>query len=216
MIASDDFAAARERMVREDIAARGVRDPRVLAAMRQVPREKFIASRPDAASAYGDYPQSIGCQQTISQPYIVALMTEMLGLQGAEKVLEVGTGSGYQTAILAELAAEVLSIERFAELSAAAEARLAELGYAGVRLRVGDGTLGWPEEAPFDAILVTAAAPRVPESLKAQLADGGRMVLPVDGGFGQELVTVRRIGGRFSQQPGIAVVFVPLVGREGY
>ena len=215
MSAPGDFAAERARMVREDLAGRGVRDARVLSAMGRVPRERFVPAG-YLDSAYGDHPLGIGCGQTISQPYIVALMTEMLRLRGGERVLEVGTGSGYQAAVLAELAAEVFSVERHAELSAAAGRLLAELGHANVRLRVGDGTLGWPEEAPFQALIVTAAAPGVPESLKRQLADGGRLVLPVGSGFGQELPTVRREGGAFTETPGIACIFVPLVGREGY
>ena len=215
MSPADLFAAERARMVREDLAGRGVRDARVLSAMGRVPRERFVpAAHRD--SAYADYPLAIGCGQTISQPYIVALMTELLRLRGGERVLEVGTGSGYQAAVLAELAAEVFTVERHAELSAAAGRLLGELGYANVHLRLGDGTLGWPEEAPFAAILVTAAAPAVPASLKRQLADGGRLVLPVGSGFGQQLLAVRREGGEFTETPGIPCIFVPLVGKEGY
>ena len=202
-------------MVRRDIAGRGIRDPRVLAAMEKIPRERFVGAA-GRELAYADHPLGIGCGQTISQPYIVALMTEMLELCGGERVLEVGTGSGYQAAVLAELAAEVLSVERHAGLSESAGRLLAELGYRNVRLRVGDGTLGWPEQAPFEAIIVTAAAPAVPPSLKGQLADGGRLVIPVGGGFGQQLLGVRRQGDGFRETPGIPCVFVPLVGEEGY
>jgi protein-L-isoaspartate(D-aspartate) O-methyltransferase len=183
--------------------------------MGRVPRERFVAAA-ERELAYADHPLGIGCGQTISQPYIVGLMTEMLGLVGTERVLEIGTGSGYQAAILAELAGEVFSVERHAGLAESAGRLLAELGCRNVRLRVGDGTLGWPEQAPFDAIIVTAAAPRVPPSLKSQLADGGRLVIPVGCGFGQQLLAVRREGGQFSETPGIPCVFVPLVGKEGY
>jgi protein-L-isoaspartate(D-aspartate) O-methyltransferase len=209
------FDAARARMVSRDLAGRGIRDGRVLAAMGRVPRERFAdAAAPEAA--YGDYPLPIACGQTISQPYMVAVMTELLGLSGSERVLEVGTGSGYQAAVLSELAAEVFSMERHAQLSESAGSCLAGLGYRNVRLRVGDGTLGWPEQAPFEAIIVTAGAPDVPASLRRQLADGGRMVLPVNDGFGHRLVLVRRKGQDFAETPGIPCVFVPLVGKEGY
>jgi len=202
-------------MVSRDLAGRGVRDGRVLSAMGKVPRERFVGAA-ERELAYADHPLGIGCGQTISQPYIVGLMTEMLGLVGTERVLEIGTGSGYQAAVLGELAGEVFSVERHAGLAESAGRLLAELGYRNVRLRVGDGTLGWPEQAPFDAIIVTAAAPGVPPSLKSQLADGGRLVIPVGCGFGQQLLAVRREGGEFSETPGIPCVFVPLVGKEGY
>jgi protein-L-isoaspartate(D-aspartate) O-methyltransferase len=202
-------------MVLRDISRRGVRDKRVLDAVGRVPRERFV-NPVDLDEAYADHPLGIGCGQTISQPYIVALMTEMLGLEGSERVLEVGTGSGYQAAILAELAAEVYSVERHDGLSARAGKILAELGCANVHLRVGDGTLGWEEQAPYDAIMVTAAGPRVPESLKRQLADGGRLIAPV-GRYGhQTLMRVTRRGKKFKEERGIGCVFVRLIGAEGH
>jgi len=192
-----------------------VRDERVLEAMRKVPRHVFVP--PDLVDeAYEDHPLSIGKGQTISQPYIVALMTEALELEGNEKVLEVGTGSGYQTAILAELAREVYSIERIPELARDAERRLEDLGYTNVHIKVGNGTLGWPEEAPFDAIMVTAGAPKVPGPLKAQLADGGRLVIPVGSEFHQVLYRVKRQKDTFSEEALTSCVFVPLVGEEGW
>ncbi len=206
-----DFARAREEMVATQIAARGVRDPKVLAAMRKVPRHLFV---PPAAvtQAYEDYPLPIGHGQTISQPYIVGFMTEALGLKGGETVLEVGTGSGYQAAVLAEIAAHVYSIEIVAPLAEEAAARLKRLGYANVEVRAGDGYLGWPEAAPFDAIMLTAAAPRIPEPLKEQLKDGGRLVLPV-GEDWQELVVVVRRGDRFEERQVLPVRFVPMTGK---
>ena len=165
-----------------------------------------------AAQAYGDHPLPIGHGQTISQPYIVAFMTEALGLPGGETVLEVGTGSGYQAAVLAEIAARVYSIEIVAPLADEARARLARLGYGNVEVRVGDGYQGWPEAAPFDAIIVTAAAPRVPEPLKAQLKDGGRLVIPV-GDESQELIVVTRDGRRFEEKRVLPVRFVPMTGK---
>ncbi len=180
-----------------------------------MPRHVFVP--PDLVDeAYEDHPLSIGKGQTISQPYIVALMTEALELEGNEKVLEVGTGSGYQTAILAELAREVYSIERIPELARDAERRLEDLGYTNVHIKVGNGTLGWPEEAPFDAIMVTAGAPKVPGPLKAQLADGGRLVIPVGSEFHQVLYRVKRQKDTFSEEALTSCVFVPLVGEEGW
>ena len=210
-----DFAELRAEMVRKDIAARGITDPRVLEAMRRVPRERFVW-QVDRSQACTDHPIRIGEGQTISQPYIVALMTQELGLAGDEKILELGTGSGYQTAILAELAREVYTVERFESLSTRARELLDDLGYAGVHYRVGDGTLGWPEEAPFDRIIVTAGAPQVPEALKNQLADGGRLVIPVGGEGYQDLMLVTRGGEGFTDRVVCGCSFVKLVGTEGW
>jgi len=209
----DDAARAREReeMVAQQIAARGVRDERTLAAMRAVPRHLFVPSEL-AGQAYADHPLPIGRGQTISQPYIVAFMTEALALDGSETVLEVGTGSGYQAAVLAEIVSRVYSIEIVAPLAQEAGALLKDLGYSNVEVRAGDGYQGWPEAAPFDAIIVTAAAPRIPEPLKEQLGDGGRLILPV-GDEWQELVVVTRIGDRFEEKRVLGVRFVPMTGE---
>jgi len=210
-----DFAAARRRMVERDLAARDITDRRVLAAMGRVPREKFVWGV-DLGQAYADHPLRIAEGQTISQPYIVALMTQLLALTGDERVLEIGTGSGYQTAILAGLAREVLTIERHEALYEGAAARLAGLGFGNVAFRIGDGTLGWPERAPFDGVIVTAGAPRVPERLRGQLADGGRLVVPVGDRHGQRLVVVTRRGEAFEERDSIPCVFVKLVGADGW
>ncbi len=202
-------------MVERQIRRRGIRDRRVLDAFRSVPRHCFVPPRWRDQS-YEDHPVDIGYGQTISQPYIVALMTEALHLRGDERVLEIGTGSGYQTAILASLCAHVYTVERIAELSDAARKVLGELGYTNVSYRVGDGTLGWPEEAPFDGIMVTAAAPSVPESLKQQLGEGGRLVMPVGGRGGQDLVVLERRGEEFRRERLCGCVFVRLIGREGW
>jgi protein-L-isoaspartate(D-aspartate) O-methyltransferase len=210
-----DYVALREAMVANQIESRNVRDPRVLAAMRAVPRHRFVPAY-QAEAAYRDSPLPIGQGQTISQPYIVALMTEMLELRGDERVLEIGTGSGYQAAILGQLAAEVISVERFASLAQGARERLAEMGYDNVRVEVGDGSLGWPEEAPYDAIIVTAASPAVPQPLEEQLAEGGRLVVPAGQRWTQSLVRVRRKGGRLKRETTIGVAFVPLIGEHGW
>lgn len=212
---SSEFAIRRARMVEEQIAQRGVRDPAVLAAMRAVPRHLFV---PASASgiAYEDQAIAIGDGQTISQPYMVAVMTEMLQLSTQSRVLDVGTGSGYQAAILGSIAREVLSIERNPTLAEAARRRLAALGFANVRVLVGDGTAGLPADAPFDAILIAAAAPSVPEPLLAQLAESGRLLVPVGPREVQDLVLVTRIGDSFVERRGEACVFVPLVGRYGW
>jgi protein-L-isoaspartate(D-aspartate) O-methyltransferase len=203
-------------MVRLQVEAREVRDSRLLAAMRSVPRHLFVPSTSRAA-AYEDHPIAIGHGQTISQPYIVAFMTETLGLRGNERVLEIGTGSGYQTAILAELSAEVCSIERIPDLALRARGTLTELGYSNITIRTADGSEGWPEKAPFDAIIVTAAAPYVPSALRDQLADNGVIVLPVGDIRGtQELVVGRKIGSSVSFRPSIGCRFVPLLGRGGF
>jgi protein-L-isoaspartate(D-aspartate) O-methyltransferase len=211
--ASDEaiLARARERMVAEQIAARDVKDPLVLGAMRRVPRHLFVpeASR---AEAYDDHPLPIGHAQTISQPYIVAFMTAALGLRGGESVLEIGTGSGYQAAVLADIVGHVHTIEIVAPLAEEARARLLRLGYRNVQVRAGDGYRGWPEVAPFDAVIVTAAAPRIPEDLKRQLKDGGRLIVPV-GDDSQELVLVTRRGARFDERRVLPVRFVPMTGE---
>ncbi len=211
----DEFTAIRNRMVDTQIKMRGVDDPRVLAAMQRVPRHLFVP-QPLWDQAYNDYPLPIGEDQTISQPYIVALMTEALELQAGDRVLEIGTGSGYQAAVLAELAAKVYSIDRLASLAEKARQVLAELGYTNFQMRVGDGTQGWPEEAPFDAILVTAGAPQVPRPLVEQLALGGRLVVPVGDRFSQTLTRVRltRDGVKFDYLGGCR--FVRLIGKYGW
>jgi len=206
----DDYARARGEMVERQIVARGVRDAQTLAAMRAVPRHLFVPPNL-VRQAYDDHPLAIGHGQTISQPYIVAFMTEALGLEGGEKVLEIGTGSGYQAAVLSRIARRVFTIEIVAPLAREAGERLRELGYENVEVRAGDGYRGWPEAAPFDAIMVTAAAPRVPEPLREQLRDGGRLVLPV-GDDWQELVVITRRGDSFEEKKVLPVRFVPMTG----
>src|SRR5213593_3269912 len=206
---------ARARMIADDLVRRGIRDARVLDAMGRVAREAFVPSA-DHQRAYADQALPIGEGQSISQPYMVAAMTEALGLTGGERVLEVGTGSGYQTAVLAELAREVISLERLPELSAGARTRLDALGYQNVQVVVGDGSLGYPAAAPYDAILVTAGAPRVPESLQAQLSYGRRLVIPVGSRGHQELFVVRREQDAFVSAVRETCVFVPLVGEQGW
>jgi len=207
----EGFEQARERMVSEQIEARGVRDARVLAAMRRVPRHEFVPFG-QRAYAYEDRPLPIGHGQTISQPYIVAVMSEALELDGSEKVLEIGTGSGYQAAVLAELAAEVYTIEIVEPLAERAADDLKRLGFEKLRVRAGDGYRGWPEAAPFDAIIVTAAPDHVPQSLVDQLAVGGRMVIPVGRMF-QELVLITRDEQGVRHEDLLAVRFVPMVGE---
>ena len=208
--------AAAERMVKLQIENRDVRDARVLEVMRRVQRHLFVP--PGSRSvAYEDHPVSISHGQTISQPYMVAFMTQALELRGGERVLEVGTGSGYQTAILAELCKAVFTIERIPELAAAAESALAALGYANISLRVGDGSEGWPEHAPFDGILVAAAAPSIPRRLREQLADNGVMVIPVgDWRRTQEILVARKTGGAVTVERSIGCRFVPLIGAGGF
>ncbi|MDA1000624.1 MAG: protein-L-isoaspartate(D-aspartate) O-methyltransferase [bacterium] len=208
---------AREEMVEGQLAARGIRDARILDAMRRVPRHLFV---PDflEEEAYSDKALPIGHGQTISQPLIVAASLEALALQGNEKVLEIGAGSGYVTALLAELAGSVRAIERIGELADAARARLEEMGYRNFQLRGADGTYGWADEAPFDRIIAAASAPEVPEPWRQQLAPGGRLVMPLGGGEGQELVIIARdAAGNFSAPKALAnCVFVKLVGKYGW
>lgn len=199
----------------EDLRRMGVRDPRVLAAMARVPRDRFVPAD-QAPYAYADGPLPIGHGQTISQPYMVAAMTEALGLTGDERVLEIGTGSGYQCAVLAELAREVVTIERMPGLSARAGAVLGALGYSNVTPLVGDGSLGAPERGPFDAILVTAGAPATPAPLTGQLAEGGRLAIPEGGRGMQTLRRYTRHGGEVRAEALMQCVFVPLVGAHGW
>jgi protein-L-isoaspartate(D-aspartate) O-methyltransferase len=202
-------------MVESQLVRRGIKDKRVLDAMRKVPRHLFIPE--DMRDlAYCDGPLPIGHGQTISQPYIVALMTELLELTGQETVLELGTGSGYQAAILSCLVPQVYSIERHAALAQQAEKVLSELGYDNVVISVGDGTLGWPEHSPYEAIIATAAAPDIPQPLTDQLADGGRLVAPVGSRWSQVLVKVKRQGETLAREHLTAVAFVPLVGKYGW
>jgi protein-L-isoaspartate(D-aspartate) O-methyltransferase len=210
LLLGDEHEAERLRMAREDIEARGVRHAGVLKAMRETPRHLFVPAEVRAL-AYGDHPLPIGRGQTISQPYIVAYMTELLDPRPESRVLEIGTGSGYQTAILAALAKEVYTIEIVPELAREAAERLRKMGYANVRPRHGDGYLGWPEKGPFDRILLTAAPPEVPRALLDQLAAGGRLVAPVGTGY-QNVVLVEKLpGGGLRRQSLLPVRFVPMV-----
>jgi protein-L-isoaspartate(D-aspartate) O-methyltransferase len=202
-------------MLRDHLQARGIVDPRLIEAMARIPREQFV-SKSLAAEAYSDGALPIGCGQTISQPYVVALMTQALALNGSERILEIGTGSGYQTAILAELAREVITIERHEILSQQAAARLAELGCQGVKFVIGDGTLGWPEDAPYDRILVAAAAAGTPQPLFEQLVPGGILVIPVGGQDHQTLQAIRKVGAEPQVETLSACRFVPLIGKEGW
>lgn len=209
---ADPYADARRAMVERDIKRRGISDPRVLAALEAVPRHLFVPERQRKA-AYADRPLPIGEGQTISQPYIVALMAERLELKGGEKVLEIGTGSGYHAAVLAHLAAEVYSVEILRELGERAEKILGQLGFANVQIKIGDGYFGWEEKAPFDAILMTAAAPRIPDPLWLQLREGGRLVMPLGSPRGtQKLVRIRKVAGKPVVEAVTDVVFVPLTG----
>ena len=215
MISEDELTLARKHMVEGQIAARGILDGRVIAAMGTVKRHCFVPLD-DLPWAYSDGPLPIGHGQTISQPYIVALMTEMLELEKTERVLEVGTGSGYQAAVLGELAAEVHTVEVIPELAKQAEKTLAELGYTQVHVHTGDGSIGWPEAAPFNKILVASAAPDVPQPLLDQLEEGGLLVIPVGGRSVQQLQVWKRAGQEYKCRTNISVCFVPLRGKYGW
>jgi protein-L-isoaspartate(D-aspartate) O-methyltransferase len=204
-----NFEEARERMVRSQLAARGIKNDEVLDAMKKIPRHVFVPENM-LSHAYSDEPLPIGEGQTISQPYIVAYMTEVLELQGGERVLEIGTGSGYQTAILAEMASQVFTMELVESLSKRAQEALEKLGYSNILFKIGDGTYGWEEHAPFDAVMVTAAPDKVPHSLEEQLKIGGRMIIPVGAAI-QELVLITRGKKKFKRKKLLPVRFVPLV-----
>jgi protein-L-isoaspartate(D-aspartate) O-methyltransferase len=208
-----DFAAQRQLMVQQQLVARDIKDERVLAAMGKVPREEFVPLEARTES-YEDGPLPIGHGQTISQPYIVAFMTQQLRPQTSDRVLEVGTGSGYQAAILAELVKEIYSVEIVEPLAKGAEATLSRLGYTNIHLKSGDGYKGWPEKAPFDAIIVTCAPDKVPQPLVDQLKDGGRMVIPVGERFAQELYLLEKKNGQLKESVTLPVRFVPMM-REG-
>ena len=206
----------RLRMVDTQIAGRGITDPQVLQAFRDVPRHLFCSEGTGLSTAYADHPLPIGLGQTISQPFMVAEMTVRLDLSPEDKVLEVGTGSGYQAAILSCLAAQVHTVERIPELARDAESLLQALGYTNVFVHGGDGTCGWPDSAPYNAIIVTAAAPDVPEALREQLADDGRLAIPVGSRFMQDLVVTRRRGARYETTHEGGCRFVPLIGEHGW
>ncbi len=210
-----NFEAQRRQMVSDQLLARGIRDPRVLAAFSRVPRNLFVPEDYRDVS-YTDRPLPIGEGQTISQPYIAALMTEWLAPAAGARVLEIGTGCGYQTAILAELDARVYSIERIPELADRTERLLSSLGYSHVKIRVGDGSLGWPEQAPFDGILVTAAAPAFPRPLLDQLAVNGRLLIPIESDVRQTLTLAERSSSGFVRKEICSCLFVPLIGAHGW
>ncbi len=211
---SSMFSKKRERMVREQIEARGIKDQKVLEALRKVERHTFVP-RQYQDEAYNDYPLPIGEGQTISQPYIVALMTAVLDLKGTETVLEIGTGSGYQAAILGEICKHVYTIEIVEVLGKRSQRTLAELGYTNITVKVGDGYKGWEEHSPFDAILVTCAPSHIPKPLQDQLAEGGKMVIPVGESFHQQLVLLVKKEGAVTQQAIIPVQFVPMMKKDG-
>jgi len=211
----NSFYISRKRMVVEQIITRGVKDERVIKVMSEMPRHLFVPKALQS-QAYGDYPLNIGEGQTISQPLMVAIMTEALELKGHERVLEIGTGSGYQTAILAELSKQVYTVEHIRSLANAARRVLYDIGITNFSLRVGDGTLGWPEEAPFDGIIVTAGAPSIPDVYMEQLAEGGRLVIPVGDEWCQQLIVACKTAGRIERRIITGCRFVKLVGRYGW
>ena len=210
-----NYEKERSRMVDEQIAGRGVKDERVLAVMRKIPRHEFL---PEGirGMAYNDSALPLGEGQTMSQPYMVAIMTELLGLKGTERVLEIGTGSGYQAAVLAELCQKVYTVERIKTIADKARATLDRLGYKSVAIKIYDGTYGWKEMAPYDAIIVTAGSPDIPAPLVEQLKEGGRMVIPVGDRYGQQLITVVKTAEGMSTERSIPCVFVPLIGNHGW
>ena len=214
-MSEDEYQVARKRMVKEQIAARGIHEACLLGVMEEVPRHRFVLPD-DLAYAYADGPLPIGHGQTISQPYIVALMTDLLQLTGTERVLEVGCGSGYQAAVLGRMAANVNTVEVIPELATRAKAILADLGFTNIQVHLGDGSLGWSQAKPYEAILVAAAAPEVPPPLLDQLTEGGRLVIPVGGHGSQRLECWYRTAGKFECQPSIQVAFVPLRGEHGW
>ena len=212
---SMDFKKLREQMVETQLIPRGIKDERVIAAMKKVPRHLFV---PEAIQhmAYEDMALSIGEGQTISQPYMVAVMTELLNLEGTERILEIGTGSGYQAAILAELSGEVYTVERIAALADNAKAKFKSLGYINIQVKVSDGTLGWPEKAPFDRVLVTAGTPQIPTPFIDQLADGGIILAPVGDRSSQQLLRIRKSKDTLKEEYHTPCVFVPLIGKFGW
>jgi protein-L-isoaspartate(D-aspartate) O-methyltransferase len=210
-----DFKELREFMVKTQLIPRGINDERVLNTMKKVPRHLFVDDYIQH-KAYDDMALSIGEGQTISQPYMVAIMTQLLELKGNEKVLEVGTGSGYQAAILAELSKEVYTVERVVVLVKKAEDRFHSLGYKNIHIKIGNGTLGWPEEAPFDRIIITAGTPKIPEPLIEQLSEEGIIIAPVGDRFSQQLLRVRKSNGKLSEDYHTPCVFVPLIGEYGW
>ena len=215
MIRNLDYRLAREKMVKTQLISRGIKDWRVLSVMGKVQRDRFVEEAL-VGEAYNDHPLPIGHGQTISQPYMVALMTEALGLEGNEKVLEIGTGSGYQTAILAELADKIYTVERIRSLMVRARGILADLNYNNILFKAFDGTLGWKEFEPYDAIIVTAGSPRLPQPLLDQLAEGGRLVIPTGNKFSQELMKVTKKKGTYTQKNLGGCRFVDLVGIHGW
>jgi protein-L-isoaspartate(D-aspartate) O-methyltransferase len=211
---ANGYSKKRERMVRDQIKARGIKDKKVLEALRKVERHEFVPKQYQN-EAYNDYPLPIGEDQTISQPYIVALMTEVLELKGDEKVLEIGTGSGYQAAVLGEIVKHVYTIEIVDVLGKRSQKLLSGLGYANVTVKIGDGYKGWKEHSPFDAIIVTCAPSHVPRPLKDQLAEGGRMIIPVGGKFIQNLVLLHKKEGKITEKAIVPVRFVPMRRKDG-
>src|SRR4030066_2325894 len=210
-----DFKELRDFMVKTQLIPRGIKDERVLNAMKKVPRHLFIDESMQY-KAYDDMALPIGEGQTISQPYMVAIMTQLLELKGNEKVLEIGTGSGYQAAILAELAKEVYSVERVTAIATVAEERFHSLGYNNIRVKMGDGTLGWPEKAPFDRIIITAGPPKIPHTLIEQMSERGIIIAPVGERFSQQLLKVRKSKGKLLEDYHTPCVFVPLIGEHGW
>jgi len=211
----ENFELLRNEMVDTQLIPRGISDPLVIGAFRKVPRHRF-APENIRISAYEDAALPIGEGQTISQPYMVAIMTELLKLKGDEKVLEIGTGSGYQAAILAELCKKVITVERIVSLSQRSEKILKEMGYSNIEFVIGDGTLGYPEEAPYEGIIVTAGCPKIPSPLIDQLAEGGRLVIPVGERYLQTLTIATKEKGKISIEESIGCVFVPLIGKYGW
>lgn len=211
----DTLADKKKSMIDSQLKSRGILSLEVLKAMSVVPREKFVS--PEFIEvAYNDGPLTIGSGQTISQPYMVAMMTEALMLKKNDRVLEIGTGSGYQTAVLQEISAHIYTVERISSLAESARKLLCSLGYSDISIKVGDGTLGWPEEAPFDAIIVTSGSPSVPETLISQLSDGGRMIIPVGKRNYQRIIRIIRSDESYSKEEMISCVFVPLIGKYGW